>query len=84
MQKTQLSSDHPQKKEDLVASSLFCTFCVKTAVQATMQKRPQSHDGSTRFTEDNSTCPAGKCLLLHNLKLFSIHTRCIFYVSHLR
>ena len=35
-----------------------------------MQKRPQSHDGSTRFTEDNSTYPAGKCLPLHNLNFF--------------
>ena len=67
---TLLSSDHHQKKEDLVALSLFCTFRVKIAVQATMQKRPQSHDGSTRFTEDNSTYPAGKCLPLHNLNFF--------------
>ena len=39
---TYLSSDHHQKKEDLVASSLFCTFHVKTAVQATC-KSARSH-----------------------------------------
>ena len=35
-----------------------------------MRNRPQSHDGSTRFTEDNSTYPADKYLPLHNLKLY--------------
>ena len=45
---------------------------LKPLSKATKQKRPQSHDGSTRFTEDNSTYPAGKCLPLHNLKFYVI------------
>ena len=34
-----------------------------------MQKGLQSHDGSTRFTEDNSTYPAGNpCIILNFIR----------------
>ena len=78
-----------QNKDEAIRSSFLLmmvrrklsVFCISRVGKIILEKTKVvnslligwEHDGSTRFTENNSTYSAGKCLPLHNLKLSSVN-----------